>query len=116
MSFKIMEAVRKGKVKKGGFQEGWVEAMQEHNVPQWYIDSLAKIGYLFPKAHAVAICHDGLPHRMVQGPPAAGLLRHLLHRPGQGLRRRVLLRRYRRREQKTGRSRTTRMPPLWRRT
>ena len=23
MSFKIMEAVRKGKVKKGGFQEGW---------------------------------------------------------------------------------------------
>ena len=54
MSFKIMEAVRKGKVKKGGFQEGWVEAMEEHQVPQWYIDSLAKIGYLFPKAHAVA--------------------------------------------------------------
>lgn len=54
MSFKIMEAVRKGKVKKGGFQDGWVEAMQEHNVPAWYIDSLAKIGYLFPKAHAVA--------------------------------------------------------------
>ena len=54
MSFKIMEAVRKGKVKKGGFQDGWVEAMQEHNVPEWYIESLAKIGYLFPKAHAVA--------------------------------------------------------------
>ena len=54
MSFKIMEAVRKGKVKKGGFQEGWVEEMQAHNVPAWYIDSLAKIGYLFPKAHAVA--------------------------------------------------------------
>ena len=54
MSFKIMEAVRKGKVKKGGFQDGWVEAMQEHDVPEWYIESLAKIGYLFPKAHAVA--------------------------------------------------------------
>ena len=54
MSFKIMEAVRKGKVKKGGFQEGWVEAMEEHGVPEWYIESLAKIGYLFPKAHAVA--------------------------------------------------------------
>ena len=53
-SFKIMEAVRKGKVKKGGFQDGWVEAMQEHDVPEWYIESLAKIGYLFPKAHAVA--------------------------------------------------------------
>ncbi|MBE6961422.1 MAG: PolC-type DNA polymerase III [Ruminococcaceae bacterium] len=54
MSFKIMESVRKGKVKKGGFEPGWREAMEEHNVPQWYIESLAKIGYLFPKAHAVA--------------------------------------------------------------
>mgnify|MGYP000399915307 CR=1 FL=1 len=54
MSFKIMEKVRKGKVKKGGFDEGWVEAMREHDVPEWYIESLAKIGYLFPKAHAVA--------------------------------------------------------------
>ena len=54
MAFDIMEAVRKGKVKKGGFQAGWEEAMREHNVPDWYIDSLAKIGYLFPKAHAVA--------------------------------------------------------------
>ncbi len=54
MAFKIMEAVRKGKVKKGGFSEGWEEKMHELNVPQWYIDSLAKIAYLFPKAHAVA--------------------------------------------------------------
>ena len=56
MSFKIMEAVRKGKVKggKAGDWPMWVEQMHEHDVPQWYIDSLAKIGYLFPKAHAVA--------------------------------------------------------------
>ncbi len=54
LSFKIMEAVRKGRVKKGGFQEGWVDTMREHGVPEWYIDSLAKIAYLFPKAHAVA--------------------------------------------------------------
>ena len=54
LAFKIMEAVRKGKVKKGGFQDGWLEKMQELNVPDWYIDSLAKIAYLFPKAHAVA--------------------------------------------------------------
>ena len=54
MSFKIMEAVRKGKVKKKGFEDGWEEAMREHQVPDWYIGSLAKIGYLFPKAHAVA--------------------------------------------------------------
>ncbi|MBR0216780.1 MAG: PolC-type DNA polymerase III, partial [Clostridia bacterium] len=56
MSFKIMESVRKGKVKKGkeGNWDTWVEEMQRNKVPQWYIDSLAKIGYLFPKAHAVA--------------------------------------------------------------
>ncbi|MCI8399965.1 MAG: PolC-type DNA polymerase III [Oscillibacter sp.] len=54
MSFKIMESVRKGKVKKGGFEEGWEDAMRDHEIPDWYIDSLAKIGYLFPKAHAVA--------------------------------------------------------------
>ncbi len=54
LSFKIMEAVRKGKVKKNGFEDGWEEEMRSHNVPDWYIDSLAKIGYLFPKAHAVA--------------------------------------------------------------
>ena len=54
MAFDIMEAVRKGKVKKGGFQDGWEDAMHKANVPDWYIESLAKIGYLFPKAHAVA--------------------------------------------------------------
>lgn len=54
MAFDIMEAVRKGKVKKSGFQPGWEEAMRTCNVPGWYIESLAKIGYLFPKAHAVA--------------------------------------------------------------
>ncbi|MCC8156043.1 MAG: PolC-type DNA polymerase III [Oscillospiraceae bacterium] len=54
MAFQIMEAVRKGKVKKGGFSAGWEEKMHELDVPQWYIDSLAKIAYLFPKAHAVA--------------------------------------------------------------
>lgn len=54
LSFKIMESVRKGKVKRGGFQDGWVETMQEHGVPEWYITSLSKIAYPFPKAHAVA--------------------------------------------------------------
>ncbi|MDD4850266.1 MAG: PolC-type DNA polymerase III [Gemmiger sp.] len=54
MSFDIMEAVRKGKVAKGGFQPGWEEAMREHDVPDWYIDSCRKIKYMFPKAHAVA--------------------------------------------------------------
>lgn len=54
MSFDIMEAVRKGKVAKGGFAPGWEEAMHEHDVPEWYIESCRKIKYMFPKAHAVA--------------------------------------------------------------
>ncbi len=53
-SFEIMEAVRKGKVAKGGFGKSWEEAMKEHNVPDWYIESCRKIKYMFPKAHAVA--------------------------------------------------------------
>ena len=54
MAFDIMEAVRKGKVAKGGFKPGWEEAMREHEVPDWYIESCRKIKYMFPKAHAVA--------------------------------------------------------------
>ncbi|MGM9970812.1 MAG: PolC-type DNA polymerase III [Anaeroplasmataceae bacterium] len=54
-AFKIMEFVRKGKVKKD--PEGWNpfrEALVEKNVPEWYIWSCEQIEYMFPKAHAVA--------------------------------------------------------------
>ena len=56
MSFDIMEYTRKGKAAKAGgvFKEGMEEAMREHNVPEWFIDACRKIGYMFPKAHAVA--------------------------------------------------------------
>ena len=49
-SFKIMEAVRKGR----GLPEGAEEEMIAAGVPNWYITSCKKIKYLFPKAHAVA--------------------------------------------------------------
>jgi DNA polymerase-3 subunit alpha (Gram-positive type) len=53
VSFKIMEFVRKNK--KGLPIPGeFLDAMREKNVPEWYIGSLEKIRYMFPKAHAAA--------------------------------------------------------------
>lgn len=49
-AFNIMEDVRKGK----GLKPEYEKLMQEHHVPQWYIESAKKIKYMFPKAHATA--------------------------------------------------------------
>ncbi len=50
MAFTTMESVRKGK----GLKPEMEQAMMEHSVPQWFIDSCKKVKYLFPKGHAVA--------------------------------------------------------------
>lgn len=54
-AFKIMEFVRKGKASKD--PETWkkhVETMEKAGIEKWFIDSCAKIKYMFPKAHAAA--------------------------------------------------------------
>ena len=52
-AFDIMEKVRKNK--KGDPLPDWmIDKMHEHNVDEWYIESLKKIKYMFPKAHAAA--------------------------------------------------------------
>jgi len=50
IAFKTMENVRKGK----GITDEMVQAMVDHEVPEWFMDSCRKIQYMFPKGHAVA--------------------------------------------------------------
>ena len=50
LSFTTMESVRKGK----GLKPEMEQAMAEHQVPDWFVDSCKKIKYMFPKGHAVA--------------------------------------------------------------
>ncbi len=50
LSFQIMEKVRKGK----GLTPEDEKILKEIGIEKWYIDSLNKIKYMFPKAHATA--------------------------------------------------------------
>ena len=58
-SFKVMENVRKGKGidkpnKLGQKTTDYEGELREGQIPEWFIESCLKIGYLFPRAHAVA--------------------------------------------------------------
>ncbi len=58
-AYALMTATRKGKLPWVGKHprlraesERKMEVLQNSDVPQWYVDSMCKIYYLFPKAHA----------------------------------------------------------------
>lgn len=55
IAFKVSEAVRKGIFERRGISEEpeIVEEFKSHNIPDWYMESLCKIRYMFPKAHSV---------------------------------------------------------------
>ncbi len=53
-AFAITEKTRKGK----GVSKEHVKIMQDHGVPDWYIESCQKIKYMFPRAHACAYVLD----------------------------------------------------------
>ena len=53
LAYRISEITRMGKARKL-FDDEIYEAFKEHNIPEWYVESLKKVGYLFPKAHAAA--------------------------------------------------------------
>ena len=50
LAFTTMESVRKGR----GLKPEMEQAMEEKNVPDWFVSSCRKIKYMFPKGHAVA--------------------------------------------------------------
>ena len=56
-AFRIMEIVRKGFWAKNKLSEWdkkrFIEEMQNISVPEWYIESLSKVRYMFTKAHSV---------------------------------------------------------------
>lgn len=55
-TYNIAEAVRKGVVARGrnAKWQGWKKQLIEAGAPDWYIWSLERIRYLFPRAHSVS--------------------------------------------------------------
>ena len=55
-AFLTTESIRKG----NGIPDKYLPVLEQHKVPQWFIQSCYSIKYLFPKAHATAYVIDAL--------------------------------------------------------
>ena len=92
LAFNIMESVRKGR----GLKPEWKEAMREHGVPEWYIESFSQNQVYVPKGSRGRLRDDGRTHRILQSVLSDRVLCSVLYRPcrrfrcrggGEGLRR-----------------------------
>ena len=54
MAYVIADYVRKGIVRKRGWQPEMIQAMNSANVPVWFTESCTKVVYLFPRAHGMS--------------------------------------------------------------
>lgn len=62
IAFEVAGAVRKGIFERKGINKEpeIVEEFKSHNIPDWYMESLCKIRYMFPKAHSVEYVKSAL--------------------------------------------------------
>lgn len=61
IAYEIMECVRKGKARE--YNSKWCDykqIMEKHNIPEWFISSCEKIGYIFPKSHVAVYVYIAL--------------------------------------------------------
>ena len=59
-AFKIAEIVRRGRASYPGFTGEQEQLMKEHNIPEWLIESMKKVKYLFPKGHELEYVRTAL--------------------------------------------------------
>ena len=52
-AYKIMEDTRRGVYFRGGISDEMKKQLKDIEIEDWFIDSIGKIQYLFPKAHGV---------------------------------------------------------------
>ena len=52
-AYKVMEDTRRGVYFRGGVSEEMKKQLKDIEIDDWFIDSIGKIQYLFPKAHGV---------------------------------------------------------------